>query len=163
MRMSASMFPATASQSPRVTAALPFKTTSAFARDIAYPRSSASRSAAARASTTPAKGRAHDPVAEPDNLLHLDQVVPPRPPPVLKEASNRCRALEGADPRIRNVEHGVGSIETHERVKVVAASELKRPPRTLDQVGSRGLLRHVPQYPPGRDRPASLAATMAQR
>src|SRR6266576_6570144 len=67
---------------------------------------------------------------------------PQRPPPILDEASDRSPALEDSQPQVRQIVNGLGSKETHERVKVMAVRSLEPLPRKLDQVRGRGLLSH---------------------
>src|SRR6202022_843070 len=66
-------------------------------------------SVAADQATVFPEGDEHHAVAGVENPPSLGLVVLPRPPPVLKEASNRRRAVEGPEPRIRHIEHRVES------------------------------------------------------
>src|SRR5438874_9970927 len=71
--------------------------------------------------------------------------------PVFPEAANRRSALE-RHPRCAPFPDGVGGVEAHHRVKVMAITSLKQAAVQLHQVGGRGLLRHHPASIPRRPR-----------
>src|ERR1700685_2494769 len=63
----------------------------------------------------------YDPAAEVKRLLKLETEVVERSVVVLPEATDRRSTLKDPQPSGRHIQHGIGSVEAHLRVKVTLA------------------------------------------
>src|SRR5437016_1253674 len=84
----------------------------------------------------------NDSVPEVENLLKLEVKLIVGVEPVLKEATHRRPTLVAAQPSRREVEDHILVVVAHHRINVPTAKRFIRAARTLDQIGSRRLLRH---------------------